>query len=166
MKATVTLTPEESRRLIAWAIVEMDLVKSAMKKGIVALTLCTSSGYIAEELLGDKIDMTLYCCGYIHKDGWCYMPPESRVGPNTGELLFKNGKPIFLTFPKRSISDYISEMGPEDVIVKSGNVRDLEGRVGCLLGDPDGGEAGRYLPHILGKGIPLIVPTTINAAGI
>jgi hypothetical protein len=162
MKATVTLTPEESRRFIAWAVAEMDIVKKAMKDRIIALSLCTSSGYVAEELLGQKIDMTLYCCGYIHEDGWCYMPPDSRVGPKTGELILKKGKPIWLRFPEESISDYISGMGPEDVIVKSGNVRDSEGRVGCLLGDPDGGEAGRYIPHILGKGIKLIVPTTIN----
>jgi len=162
MKATVTFTPEESRRFIAWAVVKMEIVKKAMKEGIVGLSLCTSSGYVAEELLGKKIDMTLYCCGFIHENGWCYMPPESRVGPSTGELVLKKGKPIWLRFPDESISDFISDMGPKDVIVKSGNLRDSEGRVGCLLGDPDGGEAGRYIPHILGKGINLIVPTTIN----
>ncbi len=162
MKATVTLTPEESRRLIARAVAQMDVVKSAMRKGVIGLGLCTSSGYVAEELLGKKIDMTLYCCGYIHKDGWCYMPPENRVGANTGELIFLDGEPKWLRFPEESISNYISKMGPQDVIVKSGNIRDIEGRVGSLLGDPDGGEAGRYLPHILAKGITLIVPTTIN----
>ena len=162
MKATVTLTPEESRRIIALAVADMDIVKKAMKKGLVGLTLCTSSGYIAEELLGKKIDMMLYCCGYIHSNGWCYTPPDSRVGPETGELVFKDGKPIWLKFPDESISDFISKMGPQDVIVKSGSVLDSEGKVGCLLGDPDGGEAGRYIPHVLGKGITLIVPTTIN----
>jgi hypothetical protein len=36
--------------------------------------------------------------------------------------------------------------------------------VGVLVGDADGGEAGRYLPHILARGIQSIVPMTISKA--
>ena len=49
-----------------------------------------------------------------------------------------------------------------DVIIKSGHVMDPDGNVGCLAAAPDGGEIGAYLPHILAKGINLIVPMTLN----
>lgn len=161
MKAAITLSPEESRRLIAKAIVEMDVVKEALEKGTIALPLCSSAGYVAEEIMGKSINIGHYYCGFIHDDGWCRLAPELRQ-EGRGELIFRQGEPIWLDFPRESILKYIADMGPDDVVVKSGNVIDVDGRIGILVGDPDGGEAGRYLPHIISKGIKSIVPMTIN----
>ena len=49
MRATVTLSPEESKRLIAMAIVRMEVVKQAKKEGIIGLARCTSCADGAEE---------------------------------------------------------------------------------------------------------------------
>lgn len=161
MNAAITLTPEESRRLIAKAIVKMEVVNKALKMGTIALPLCSSAGYVAEELLGQPINLEHYFCGFIHANGWCRLSPELRQ-KGKGQLIIQNGKPIWLDFPRESILGYISNLGPNDVVIKSGNIIDADGNVGVLVGDPDGGEAGRYLPHIIAKGINSIVPMTIN----
>ncbi|HZJ76853.1 MAG TPA: hypothetical protein VFC70_04005 [Oscillospiraceae bacterium] len=161
MKAAVTLTPEESRRLIAKAVVQMDVVKRAKETGIIALPLCSTAGFVAEEIIGEQINLEHYYCGFIHADGWCRLAPEVRE-PGRGQLIIVKGEPKWLDFPKESIRDYIAELGPNDVVVKSGNIIDADGKVGMLVGDPDGGEAGRYLHHIISKGINSIVPMTIN----
>lgn len=163
MNAAVTLTPEESRRLIARAIAGMDVIRKAMKVGTIGLAMCSSAGYVAEELLGQKMDLSAYACGFIHADGWCYVAPERR-GPGKGQLIIRRGIATWLDFPRESLADLIADMGPGDVIIKSGNVLDTEGRVGILVGDADGGEAGRYLSHIQARGITSVVPMTIAKA--
>jgi len=60
------------------------------------------------------------------------------------------------------VARYIDRMGCQDVIIKSGSVLDPEGNAGCIVASPDGGEIGAYLPHILARGIQLIVPMTLN----
>lgn len=57
---------------------------------------------------------------------------------------------------------YVLKMGPNDVIIKSGNVLDPYGKVAVMLGSPDGGEIGQIMGLILGKGIKLLVPMTLN----
>ncbi len=161
--AAVTLTPEESRRLIAKAIAGMDVVKRAMREGTIGLAMCSSAAFVAEELLGRKVNRDLYCCGFIHEDGWCWVHPEAR-GTEGRQLLLRRGTPRWLDYPRETIADYIQAMGPGDIIVKSGNVLDREGKVGVLVGDLDGGEAGRYAPYIQSGGLTSIVPMTISKA--
>ncbi len=50
MQGIVTLTPEESKRLIAKAVVQMEVVRKAKENGIIGLARCTSCAYIVEEL--------------------------------------------------------------------------------------------------------------------
>ena len=52
MKASFSLIPAESRRLIAKAVVEMDEVKLAMEKAYIVINGGTTNGYIAQELAG------------------------------------------------------------------------------------------------------------------
>jgi len=169
--AAVTLTPEESRRLIAKALAGMDVVKKAMREGTIGLAMCSSAAFVAEELLGHKVNRDLYCCGFIHEDGWCWVHPETRGteahGPNPqgcGQILLRRGAPTWLDYPRQTLADHIEAMGPGDIIVKSGNVLDREGKVGVLVGDLDGGEAGRYLPFIQRGEIISLVPMTISKA--
>ncbi len=65
MKSLVTLITEESKRIIARAMVQLDSVKRALKEGIIALAPCTSCGYIGEEFMGRKLDLWSYCSGYV-----------------------------------------------------------------------------------------------------
>ena len=159
IQAMVTLTSEESKRLIAKAIVRMESVRKAQKEGLIGFSLCTSSGYIVEEILGkDSIDISAYCSGFIHRKGSCCVPDRKREKL----LLLLQGTPHWLDFPEENFARYFDRMNKDDIIIKSGNLMDPDRNVGVLLASPDGGEAGAYLPHIAARGIQLIVPMSLN----
>ena len=159
MKATVTLTPEESKRLIAMAIVNLSVVKKAKKEGIIGLARCTSCAYVAEELIGRKFENRgAYCSGFIVAKGTCALQSQYQEKL----LVLNRGEEVWLDYTQGNVSNYIDQMGCDDVIIKSGSVMDSDGNAGCLVAAPDGGEIGAYLPHILAKGINMIVPMTLN----
>jgi hypothetical protein len=70
MTIEVVLTVAESKRLIAKGVKELDVVKRAMKKGIVAVSKGTTETYVAEELLGGKIEPFAYTLGVTAPKGW------------------------------------------------------------------------------------------------
>jgi hypothetical protein len=159
MKAVVTLSSEESKRLIAKAIVAMDVVKKAKAEGVIGLARCTSCAYVAEELLGRALENRgAYCSGFIVAKGGCALQSQYQEKL----LVLNKGEEVWLEYTEGNVSNYIDEMGQNDVIVKSGSVMDPDGNVGCLVAAPDAGEIGAYLPHVLAKGINMIVPMTLN----
>lgn len=159
MKAMVTLTPEESKRLIAKSIARMESVRRAKRRGLIGFSLCTSCGYVIQELLGERsINLSGYCCGFVYAGGSCSVP----TGKQEKLLLLDRGKKRWLNFPEENFTRFIDQMDGDDIIIKSGNLIDPAGNVGVLVASPDGGEAGNYLPHILANGIQLIVPMTLN----
>ncbi|UCF89834.1 MAG: hypothetical protein JSW39_16170, partial [Desulfobacterales bacterium] len=159
MQALVTLTSEESRRLVAKAVARLEAVRQAQKSGLIGFCLCTSCGYIIQEILGTAaVDPGGYCCGFIHGQGSCSVPDQKREKL----LLLEKGQPRWLDFPHENFTEFLDRMDAEDVIIKSGNLMDPHGNVGVLVASPDGGEAGAYLPRIAARGIQLIVPMTLN----
>jgi hypothetical protein len=159
MKALATLTPEESKRLIAMAIVELEPVRKAKIEGIIGLARCTSCAYVVEELIGKNLENRgAYCSGFIVGDGSCALQSQYQEKL----LVINRGEEHWLHYTEGNISEFIDQMDCDDVIIKSGSVMDPQGNVGCLVANPIGGEIGAYLPYILAKGITLIVPMTIN----
>jgi len=158
MQAMVTLTTEESLRLIAKSVVELKTVKHAHEKGFIGFSLCTSAAFIIQELIGkDSVDPGRYCCGFIYSNGSCSVPRKHREKL----LMLEKGKPHWLNFPEENLAAFFDQMDANDIIIKSGNVLDPYGRAGVLVASPDGGEAGAYLPHIAARGIQLIIPMPI-----
>ncbi len=112
MKSLVTLTTEESKRLIARAVMQVESVKRALKEGIIGLARCTSCGYIAEELLGRKLDIRSYCSGYVASWGLCALPQPLKGK----QLVLRRGEELWLDVAEGNIINFISEMGERDVI--------------------------------------------------
>ena len=52
-KLLVSLTPSESKRLIAKGLLALDEVQTALKEGYLCVTLGTTSSYLVEEILGE-----------------------------------------------------------------------------------------------------------------
>lgn len=159
MQAMVTLSSEESKRLIAKAVAASSQVQKALREGIIGFSLCTSAGYVIQELLGkDAVNPAVYASGFIYSGGSCCVPAKHQAKL----LVLEKGREHWLNFPEENILQFINRMDHNDIIVKSGNLMDPSGNVGVLLASPGGGEAGQYLPHIMAKGIKFIVPMTIN----
>lgn len=159
MKAVVTLSPEESKRLIAKAVAALPAVQKALRHGIIGLARCTTNAFIAEELIGRPLaDRGAYCSGFFTARGACALQGKFQEKL----LVLDHGEERWLTYQDGNIAQFIERMDHNDVIIKSGNVIDPEGRVGCLVASPTGGEIGAYLPPILVKGIRFLVPMTLN----
>jgi len=158
-RALVTLTSEESKRLIAKGIVALPVVQQARESGIIGLCICSSARYVAEELLQEPLPASApYICGFISRQG-LFAVPDGEAGK---ELVLVEGEAVWLDWPEENITKYIKSMDAHDVIIKSGNVLDKNRRAGTLVGQSNGGEYGKYLPYILARGITLIVPMTLN----
>ncbi|MGD8622431.1 MAG: hypothetical protein PVH60_10785 [Anaerolineales bacterium] len=158
-RALVTLTSEESKRLIAKGIAALAVVQKARQSGIIGFCICSSARYVAEEILQEPIPAsTPYYCGYISRQG-LFALPNGQAGK---ELVLVNGDAVWLDWPGENITKYIKSMGASDVIIKSGNALDPHHEAWTLVGQPNGGEYGKYLPYILSRGINLIVPMTLN----
>lgn len=158
-RALVTLTSEESKRLIAKGIAALPVVQKAREKGIIGLCVCSSARYVAEELLREPLPASApYICGFVSRHG-LFAVSDDKAGK---QLVLVNGEAVWLDWPKENITKYIKCMDAHDVIIKSGNILDPNRKVGTLVGESNGGEYGKYLPYILARGITLIVPMTLN----
>ena len=158
-RALVTLTCEESKRLIGKGIAALPTVQKAKERGVIGFCICSSAKYVAEELLQEPLPASApYVCGYVSGEG-LYAVPDGQAGK---QLVLVDGEPIWLDWPKENLTKYIKTMDAHDVIIKSGNILDPNRKAGTLVGMSNGGEYGKYLPYILSRGITLIVPMTLN----
>lgn len=152
MERVVVLTVAESKRLIAKGVANLDLVKKALNKGMIAIARGTTNGYVAEEISGRKIDKTSYVLGVVL--------PEKKERPhylrsgNMRDIVLRNGQPVAL-----NVIDAVKEMSSGDVFIKGGNTLNYDNRVvGTLMGSPTGGTIGATLPTVRDKKINLVIP--------
>jgi hypothetical protein len=158
-RALITLTSEESKRLIAKGIAALPIVQKTMESGIIGFCICSSARYVAEELLQESLPSSVpYICGFVSRHG-LFAVPDDEAGK---QLVLVDGEAVWLEWPKDNITKYIKSMDADDVIIKSGNILDPNRKAGTLVGLSDAGEYGEYLPYILARGINLIVPMTLN----
>ena len=66
VQAQIVLTVSESKRLIAKAVAQTPIVKKALKDGMVIITKGTTTTYVAEELLGRKIEHGAFIYGRVY----------------------------------------------------------------------------------------------------
>ena len=151
MKAVFTLTPAESRRLLAQATVAMEEVRQANEKGYVILCGGVTNGLVAQELLGQSdLDPQRFTAGISSRGLLCVTPPDERQG---GPLVIRQGQIQDLT-----IREALDDFHPETVVIKGGNAVDLEGHVGVITSGFDGGTVAATIGTVTSTGIPYIFP--------
>lgn len=160
MRARITLTPAEAKRLIAKAVVRLKVVKRALKDGVVTVHPSTTTSFIIEEVAGKFPEMG-FVCGIITPRGTCIarerleaITAEGAVS-SPGEFrpwVIKDGK----VHENIKLIDAIKEMGSDDVYIKSGNALDPEGNVGVYVASPAGGTIGVAFSVCMAKGINLV----------
>lgn len=153
MKAQICLTVSESKRLIARAVKEHESVKSALKKGIVAVAIGSTNAYVAEEILGRKIEKQRYVAGFVDERGMCVVPAEERIAP----IILENGGQI-----KEKIEEVALRMKHGDVFVKGANALDFEGVAGVMLASETGGTIAKVLGAIKARGATLLIPVGLE----
>lgn len=147
MRAQVTVTVAEAKRLIARAIASMPEVRRALETGRILLKGGTTVSAVAEELAGT----TLRISGRISPQG------TKAAGTDDGSphsVLLEKGLP-------RDIDDVFSEavssLAAEDVAVIGANALDVSGRAAMMAGRILGGNVGRGLAGLMAQGCMVII---------
>ncbi len=142
----ITLTPQESKRIIAMGVKKLPVIQQAMKKGIILIALGSTNASVAEELTGKKIDHIRYGAGYI--DGTTTAVP---IGERIPVIALRDGKQV-------DGEGIIKEMGSGDVVIKGANALDSQGVAGVMMSSPVGGTTGSILGIVMSRGINLVIP--------
>jgi len=151
MKAQVTLTPAEGKRLIAKAISCMDSVQKAYQEGILIIATSTTTAYVAEELMGKEINKGMFTAGVVTKEGASITKADGRYK----HYVFDKGVLKECTTPE--LVPYLARMGPDDVMIKGANAIDPFGAAGILLAGSGGGTIGTAWGHLIRNGAQLII---------
>jgi hypothetical protein len=172
MRAQVSLLPNESKKLIAKAMVNMYEVKAALKEGIVVMHPSSSTLFLAEEILGKTPETEVWICGAITPRAacgddavkvWMTTHPEARGkgGPEAFPFswVIEKGK----LSQGETLSSLFTRMGPKDVYIKGVNAIDPRGKVGVLIGNEvEGGTIGRVIRAQREKGFAIIYPVGLE----
>ncbi|MFQ6093225.1 MAG: hypothetical protein ACE5OR_11235 [bacterium] len=153
MKALFVLTPKESKRLIAKGIAALPEVKRASERGTIIVGWGSTCAYVAEELLGERIECERYIAGYITGGELRLSEGEKRMKP----VVLKDGRSVDV-HPK----DALAAFGRNDVFIKGANAIDPEGNVGILLQNEFGGTIGTALGILAARGSHLIIPVGLE----
>jgi hypothetical protein len=145
----MTLTPAESKRLIAKAVAALPEVKMAMRSGTIVVGVGTTNAHVVEELLGKKVDKSRFVAGVVLPKGTCVVPKEKRLR----EIIIRKGRVAGST-----MDEVLEEMGEGDIVIKGANALDSEGTAGVLLASRSGGTIGKVIGHVKSKGITLVIP--------
>ncbi len=146
----ITLTPAESKRIIAMGVKKLPVIQQALKKGIILITLGSTNAYVAEELTGKRIDHARYGAGYV--DGTTTVVPMDKRLPT---IALRDGKEV-------KDDGIIKDMGAQDVAIKGANALDPQGIAGVMMANPQGGTTGSLIGAIMARGINLVIPVGLE----
>lgn len=152
--AFVVLTPYESRRLIAKAVAKLPAVLNALKNGLVIIATGSSTGYVAEEILGEPMVKENFISGHIFGG-------ETWGAPKNPDYIF----PIVLQKGKRLMmlpEDALPDFTADDVFIKGANAIDPEYRTAVFAGNDKGGTMGWSMGVIQSRGAHLIMPVGLE----
>jgi hypothetical protein len=135
------------------AVKKLPEVRKAFKNGIIIIGVGTTNAYVAEELLGRKIERGRFVAGVIIPKGTYVLPAEKRLK----EIIIRRGKII-----DAKIDDVLQELTSNDVFIKGANALDSSGTVGIFMAGHRGGTIGRALGTIMSRGVNLIIPVGLE----
>ena len=152
-RAVVVLTPSESKRLIARAVVKTTEVGSAFKEGRIIIIGSTTNAFVREELTGEKVDKFRSAVGRITDGALGVVSAEDRMAP----LVLIDGKSEDIS-PIEALKDFTAK----DVYIKGANAVDMDGNAGVLMSSDFGGSIAVALGTITARGANLIVPVGLE----
>lgn len=152
IEALVTLTPSESKQIIAQAVAAETVVQRALKDGIIIISLGTTNAAVVQALTGNSVDAMRFSAGVIQQGYLCPTPPDDRLPT--------------LVLVKGALSELrpieAMERGADVVFIKGANAIDHDGRVGVLMASPDGGTLGQLLMPARAAGHPILCPVGLE----
>lgn len=145
----LTLTPTQSKKLIAEAVAIHPAVRRSWEQGTIVIGLGTTNAHVAARLLGREIDEVKYAAGII-RGGELDVTAEDQRLPS---IIIRRGKEI-----RAEAAEVLAEFTNEDVLIKGGNAVDPDGLVGVIMASREGGTIGRFLGIVKARGATLLMP--------
>ncbi|TGE32416.1 hypothetical protein [Desulfosporosinus sp. Sb-LF] len=150
MKALITLTSSESKRLIARGVTALPSVQNALERHTIIVAGGTSNAFVAEELLGIHIeDKTGYTVGIVTKGELGVSQSSKRTAP----YVIERGKALNISW-----KEYLPKLQVGDIFIKGGSAVDNTGLTAVMVSDSTGGTIGAAQGILYARGIELIVP--------
>lgn len=161
--AMVTLTPSESKRLIAKAVAAMPEVENALDSGIIIFARGTTNAYVAEEILTRTENKAAYDKKILNKAEYSRgvitngeLTTNQRRGTGN-DFVLKAGK-IWDISPR----DVIPQFTRDDVFIKGASAVDAWGEAGVLCAGADAGTIGYAMMSLIARDANLIVPVGLE----
>jgi len=182
MQAEVVLIPDESKKFIIKALLALDSVKAALKKGLIVVHPSSTTLYFYEAVMGRFPDAgEKWVSGMILPRGLCASrqtiehmatQDQSMQDPlhNKNAWVFNKGR----LQEKMRLGDILDRMSTDDIYIKGPNAIDPKGNVGVLYANPAGG--GGTIGRVIGSarkrkfhllfpvGIEKLIPVSIRQA--
>ena len=153
-RALVVLTPYESRRVIAKAVAKLPVVEDALSDGWIVVATGSSTGYVAEELLGQRLVKKNFVSGHITLG-------ETWGTPKNPDYIF----PIVLHRGVRQemrLEEAIKEFSAGDILIKGANAVDAQFLAAVFMGSDIGGTIGASIGTLYARGAHLLVPVGLE----
>lgn len=152
MRAQITLTSSESKRLIAKGVKALPVMQKALAEHTIVLAGGTTNAFLAEEILGITIEVkSAYTVGIITEGKTGVSVENTRIHP----FIITKGKALGAEVHWK---DYLAKLEPGDVFVKGGNAVDHTGLAAVAASNLTGGTIGAAAGPLNVRGIELIVP--------
>ena len=103
--AVVSLTPSESKRLVAKAVAKLPEVRRALKKGLIVIRLGSTCGFVVEELLGITINKSDFVSGSVTGGELTGSMSPTKISP----FVIRDGKQVDMPG-----MDAVEEFTPDD----------------------------------------------------
>jgi len=149
----LTLTPPQSKKLIAEAVAIHPAVRRALELGTILIGHGTTNAFIAARLLGREVEELKFAAGIIRHGELDVIPAEQRQNA----VILRKGREL-----AADIGEILAEFSNEDVLIKGGNAVDAQGMVGVLMSSREGGTIGRSLGIIKARGATLLMPVGLE----
>lgn len=154
MKFAFTLTPSESRRLIAKGVAAMDKVKRALENAYVIIAGGTTNAYVLEELLNKQVEPQRFTVGISCRGVLCITDPDRR---EQLPVILHRGEPVQVT-----IKEALEDFHKDTIVIKGANAVDPEGNVGVITSGFDGGTVAQIIGTVTSQGLGYIVPVGLE----
>jgi hypothetical protein len=153
MKKDVVLLPCQSKRLIAKAILQTEIVQNAYKNNKIIICKGTTNAYILEEFLKIKIDKRKYTTGVV-LPGEKYMFDMEKMP----DYVINKG-----VAEEGTLDEFLNDVKTGDLVFKGANaINYAKGTAGILILDKNSGTMGKIFPKIFGKRLNLIIPVGLE----
>lgn len=152
-QAVVVLNPAASKRVLSKAVAGLPEVQEAYANHRLAVSTCTTSAFLLEELTGEKISPFCYCIGMVANGMLTTSVQEDREASRfflKGQRVDEEARTFFEAFEKG------------DVAIKGANAVDPQGNVGVLAANPQSGTIGALLSRVAVRGLSIILPVGLE----